>query len=47
MYVMQKQGRFVIPRTELTYQCHTLKMNEKAAGAPVDHVMPDFEDACP
>ena len=47
MYVMQKQGRFVIPRTELTYPCHTLKMNEKAAGAPVDHVMPDFEDACP
>jgi citrate lyase subunit beta/citryl-CoA lyase len=22
-------------------------MNEKAAQAPVDHVMPDFEDACP
>ena len=47
MYIMQKQKRFVIPRTELTYPCHTLKMNEKAAGAPVDHVMPDFEDACP
>jgi citrate lyase subunit beta/citryl-CoA lyase len=47
MYIMQKQGRIVIPRTELTYPCHTLKMNEKAAGAPVDHVMPDFEDACP
>lgn len=47
MYVMQKQGRFVIPRTELTYPAHTLKMNEKAASAPVDHVMPDFEDACP
>ncbi len=47
MYIMQKQKRFVIPRTELTYPCHTLKMNEKAATAPVDHVMPDFEDACP
>jgi citrate lyase subunit beta/citryl-CoA lyase len=47
MYVMQKLNRFVIPRTELTYPAHTLKMNEKAAQAPVDHVMPDFEDACP
>ncbi|MDP9235991.1 MAG: aldolase/citrate lyase family protein [Chloroflexota bacterium] len=47
MYIMQKQGRIVIPRTELTYPAHTLKMNEKAAQAPVDHVMPDFEDACP
>lgn len=47
MYVIQKQGRIVIPRTELTYPCHTLKMNQNAAKAPVDHVMPDFEDACP
>ena len=47
MYVMQKQGRVVIPRTELTYPAHTIKMNEKAAQAPTDHVMPDFEDACP
>ena len=47
MYILQKQGRFVIPRTELTYPAHTLKMNEKAAAAPTDHVMPDFEDACP
>jgi len=47
MYIMQKLNRFVIPRTELTYPAHTLKMNEKAAQAPVDHVMPDFEDACP
>mgnify|MGYP000306512646 CR=1 FL=1 len=47
MYILQKQGRFVIPRTELTYPAHTMKLNEKAAGAPVDHVMPDFEDACP
>ncbi len=47
MYILQKYGRFVIPRTELTYPAHTLKLNEKAAQAPVDHVMPDFEDACP
>ncbi len=47
MYVLQKLNRFVIPRTELTYPGHTLKLSEKAAAAPVDHVMPDFEDACP
>ncbi|MGB2693860.1 MAG: CoA ester lyase [Dehalococcoidia bacterium] len=47
MYVLQKLNRFVIPRTELTYPSHQLKMHQNAAGAPVDHVMPDFEDACP
>jgi citrate lyase subunit beta/citryl-CoA lyase len=47
MYIQQKQKRFVIPRTELTYPAHTIKMNEKAAQALTDHVMPDFEDACP
>ena len=47
MYVLQKLNRFVIPRTELTYPGHLLKMHRNAAGAPVDHVMPDFEDACP
>jgi len=47
MYVLQKLNRFVIPRTELTYPSHQLKMHENAAKAPVDHVMPDFEDACP
>jgi len=47
VYVLQKLGRFVIPRTELTYPAHTLKMHENAAKAPTDHVMPDFEDACP
>ncbi len=47
MYVLQKLNRFVIPRTELTYPSHMLKMHERAAVAPVDHVMPDFEDACP
>jgi citrate lyase beta subunit len=47
MYVLQKLNRFVIPRTELTYPGHLLKMHQNAAAAPVDHVMPDFEDACP
>jgi citrate lyase subunit beta/citryl-CoA lyase len=47
MYVLQKLSRVVIPRTELTYPCHQLKMHQNAAGAAVDHVMPDFEDACP
>src|SRR3990172_8496941 len=47
MYILQKLNRFIIPRTELTYPCHQLKMHQNAAAAPVDHVMPDFEDACP
>src|SRR3990172_7909835 len=47
MHVLQKLNRFVIPRTELTYPSHQLKMHQNAAAAPVDHVMPDFEDACP
>jgi citrate lyase beta subunit len=47
MYVLQKLNRYVIPRTELTYPAHQLKMHQNAAGAPVDHIMPDFEDACP
>ena len=47
MYLLQKLNRFVIPRTELTYPSHQLKMHQNAAAAPVDHVMPDFEDACP
>ncbi|MBI1885908.1 MAG: CoA ester lyase [Chloroflexi bacterium] len=47
MYVLQKLSRIVIPRTELTYPCHQLKMHQNAAAAPVDCVMADFEDACP
>lgn len=39
--------RLVIPRTELTYPAHQLRLHENAAKAPVDHVMADFEDACP
>lgn len=50
MYVLDKGTRFVIPRTELTYPGHNMKLHQTAADpvkAPVDHVMADFEDACP
>jgi citrate lyase beta subunit len=47
VFYLEKQKRLVIPRTELTYPCHRLEMHEKAATAPVDHLMADFEDACP
>ncbi len=47
MFVIEGGRRFVIPRTELTYPSHVLRMHQNAAGAPVDHVMADFEDACP
>lgn len=47
MFYLEKQGRLVIPRTELTYPCHRIEMHKKAAKAAVDHVMADFEDACP
>ena len=47
MFYLEKLDRLVIPRTELTYPGHRLDLHEKAAQAPVDHVMADFEDACP
>jgi len=50
MYVLDGGRRFVIPRTELTYPGHNPKLHENAADpakSPVDHVMADFEDACP
>ena len=50
MYVLDKGTRFVIPRTEMTYPGHNMKLHITAADpvkAPVDHVMADFEDACP
>ena len=47
MFYLEKLGRLVIPRTELTYPCHRIETHQKAAKAPVDHVMADFEDACP
>jgi len=50
MYVLDKGIRFVIPRTEMTYPGHSMKLHQNAADpvkAPVDHVMADFEDACP
>jgi citrate lyase subunit beta / citryl-CoA lyase len=50
MYVLDNGNRFVIPRTELTYPGHNMKLHQNAADpvkSPVDHVMADFEDACP
>jgi citrate lyase subunit beta / citryl-CoA lyase len=50
MFVLDKGTRFVIPRTEMTYPGHSLKLHQNAADqvkCPVDHVMADFEDACP
>lgn len=47
MFVLDNGSRLVIPRTELTYPSHLMKLHENAARAPVDHVMADFEDACP
>jgi citrate lyase subunit beta / citryl-CoA lyase len=50
MYILDNGARFVIPRTQLTYPGHSMKLHQNAADAvksPVDHVMADFEDACP
>jgi citrate lyase subunit beta / citryl-CoA lyase len=50
MFVLDNGTRFVIPRTEMTYPGHSMKLHQNAADAqksPVDHVMADFEDACP
>ena len=50
MFVLDNGKRFVIPRTEMTYPGHSMKLHQNAADpvkSPVDHVMADFEDACP
>ena len=47
MFVVDDGKRIVVPRTELTYPGHNLRMHQNAAGASVDHVMADFEYACP
>jgi citrate lyase subunit beta/citryl-CoA lyase len=50
MFVLDQGTRFVIPRTEMTYPAHSMKLHQNAADpekSPVDHVMADFEDACP
>lgn len=50
MFVLDEGKRFVIPRTEMTYPGHSMKLHQNAADpvkSPVDHVMMDFEDACP
>lgn len=50
MFVLDDGARFVIPRTELTFPAHNLRLHQNAADpqkTPVDVVMADFEDACP
>ncbi|MGI9558816.1 MAG: HpcH/HpaI aldolase/citrate lyase family protein [Thermodesulfobacteriota bacterium] len=50
MFVLDNGSRVVVPRTELTYPGHNMKLHTNAADpakAPVDHVMADLEDACP
>ena len=50
MFVLEGGSRFVIPRTEMTYPGHNMKLHQNAADpekSPVDLVMADFEDACP
>jgi citrate lyase subunit beta/citryl-CoA lyase len=50
MFILDQGSRFVIPRTEMTYPAHSMKLHQNAADpekCPVDHVMADFEDACP
>ena len=50
MFILDQGARFVIPRTEMTYPAHSMKLHQNAADpekCPVDHVMADFEDACP
>ena len=50
MFILEQGARFVIPRTEMTYPAHSMKLHQNAADpekSPVDHVMADFEDACP
>ncbi len=47
MFVLDQGSRIVVPRTEMTYPGHNMRMHENASTAPVDHVMADLEDACP
>lgn len=50
MFVLDGGSRFVIPRTEMTYPGHNMKLHQNAADpvkSPVDVVVADFEDACP
>ena len=47
MFVLENGSRVVIPRTEMTYPGHNLRMHQNASQAPVDLVMADLEDACP
>lgn len=50
MFVLDGGRRFVIPRTEMTYPGHDMKLHRNAADpakSPVDVVVADLEDGCP
>ena len=47
MFVLDQGNRIVVPRTEMTYPGHNMRMHENASKAAVDLVMADLEDACP
>jgi len=50
VFVLDDGARFVIPRTEMTFPAHNVRLHQNAADpvkSPVDLVMADFEDACP
>jgi citrate lyase beta subunit len=50
VFILDEGTRVVVPRTELTYPGHNLRLHQNAADptkSPVDHVMADLEDACP
>lgn len=50
MFVLDGGTRFVIPRTEMTYPGHSMKLHQNAADpakSPADAVVADFEDGCP
>ena len=45
MFVLDEGTRFVIPRTEMTYPGHSMKLHRNAADpvkSPVDHVIDGF-----
>jgi len=50
VFILDEGTRVVVPRTQLTYPGHNLRLHQNAADptkSPVDHVMADLEDACP
>ena len=47
MFRLSLRDAYVVPRTELSFPAHRVKMYENATRATVDAVMADLEDACP